>query len=124
MNVRATPTALLLTVLFAVLIGASSCADDAPDQTGPSQPADATTTVRIERSRFGEVELTVRAGTTVRWVNDDAFAHTVTSQSAPVAFDSGELRQGGTFEVTFDVPGTYRYFCEVHPTMRAVVVVR
>jgi plastocyanin len=101
----------------------AGCADDAPDQAVPATVPSAAT-VRIERSRFSETELTVAAGTTVVFVNDDAFAHTVTSRDgAPVAFDSGDLGQGDTFEVTFDRAGTYPYLCLIHPTMRAVVVV-
>lgn len=101
-----------------------ACADDAPDRAVPVSAAPTPATVRIERSRFSETELTISAGTTVVFVNDDAFAHTVTSRDgAPVAFDSGELGQGDTFEVTFDRVGTYPYVCLIHPTMRAVVVV-
>ena len=105
-----------------VLMVATACADDAPDTGGPD--AAATVTVRIERSRFSDPELAVSPGTAVVFVNDDAVAHTVTARDdAPLAFDSGDLGQGDTVEVTFDAPGTHRYFCEIHPTMRAVVIV-
>lgn len=72
----------------------------------------------------------VQAGTTVTFVNDSDEAHTVTAyDGVPVYFSSGgfeseeEARdnlsegligQEGTFEVTFDEPGTYRYFCIPH----------
>ena len=91
-------------------------------KTLPARPDAATVT--ITQSRFDEVELRVAAGTTVTFVNADPFAHTVTSRDgAPVAFDSGNLGQDETFEFTFDQPGEYAYFCQIHPTMRAVVIV-
>lgn len=91
------------------------------DSTGaPAGPA----RIVISRSRFDNVELRVAPGTTVVFENTDAFAHTVTSTDAsPISFDSGGLGQGETFEFTFDDAGEYPYFCRIHPTMRAVVIV-
>lgn len=81
-------------------------------------------TVTIERSRFAPEEITVAAGGTVEWVNLDPFDHTVTARDdQAVDFDSGPLGQDETFTQQFEEPGTYRYFCEIHPTMRASVTV-
>ena len=63
----------------------------------------------------------IAAGTTVTWTNDDSTAHTV-SQSGG-GFESGKLDPGMTFSFTFDTPGTYEYFCQYHPNMKATVVV-
>lgn len=116
-------SSLRLLAAVCVLGLATSCADDGPDATAGIEST-ATATVTIERSRFGERELVVPVGTTVTFVNLDEFAHTVTSrEDAPVPFDSGELVAGETFEITFDEPGTYDYFCRIHPTMRATVIV-
>ncbi len=80
--------------------------------------------VTISDSRFDTTELRVPVGTTVRFVNTDPYAHTVTSKDdSPAAFASGEFGQDETFEFTFDEPGEYAYFCEIHPTMRASVIV-
>ncbi len=80
--------------------------------------------VTISNSRFDNVELRVAPGTTVTFVNTDPFAHTITSRDdSTIAFDSGEIGQDETFEFTFDEPGEYAYFCRIHPTMRAVVIV-
>lgn len=90
------------------------------DSTGAEQPA----VVTISDSRFDMTELRVPVGTTVRFVNTDPYDHTVTSKDdAPAAFASGRLGQDETFEYTFDEPGEYPYFCEIHPTMRASVIV-
>lgn len=111
---------LLAVLLFSVC---AACGDDGPERAG-SVGLPAIEQVTIERSRFGVPDLTVAVGTTVVFVNEDPFAHTVTSVEGPdLAFDSGEMTQGAIFEITFDRPDTYHYFCEIHPTMRGTVVV-
>lgn len=116
-----TPRLIVIPFVLLALVG---CADDAPDAGGTTEVAAPVVQVTIERSRFSETTLTVSPGTTVRFVNRDAFDHTVTARAdAPVAFDSGAMTQDAVFEVTFDRAGTYEYFCEIHPTMRATVVV-
>ncbi len=90
-------------------------------------------TVTMELIAFKPETLTVAAGATVTWMQKDAGVHTVTSGTveqggggvtkAPDGrFDSGELATGETFTFTFGQPGTYSYFCAVHPaTMRGEV---
>lgn len=112
MNLRLVPLALVAAVSLTACV-----ADDASPPAG-------TVTVSISQSRFETRELRVPAGTTVVFENTDAAAHTVTSaDGSPLMFDSGEFGQGETFEITFDEPGEYPYFCVIHPTMRATVVV-
>lgn len=65
--------------------------------------------------------LTIKAGTTVTWTNEDAMMHTVTAVDG--SFDSGYLNEGDTWSYTFDTPGEYEYFCAPHPWMRAKVIV-
>ena len=69
----------------------------------------------------------VPAGTTVVWSNDDTAAHTVTSGTVADGpdgvFDSSLFMPDTTFEVTFDDPGEYPYWCIVHPWMVGTVVV-
>ena len=97
----------------------------------PSEPTvdeqsavDDTASVIIQQSRFGPTEVTVPVGGTVSFVNNDAFGHTVTAKAdQAVSFASDELGQADTFDVTFEEAGTFAYFCEIHPTMRATVVV-
>jgi plastocyanin len=68
----------------------------------------------------GRIEITV--GTTVAWTNNDAVPHTVTAVDR--SFDSGNLAAGATWQYTFTKPGTYQFFCVVHPFMKGVVIVR
>ncbi|NNE12028.1 MAG: hypothetical protein HKN41_07250 [Ilumatobacter sp.] len=103
---------------------ARTAAGPAVSDTGETEGENETVVVAIERSRFSVPELRIAPGTTVVWRNDDEFAHTVTaSDASPIPFDSTEFADGATFEMTFDEPGEYAYFCKIHPTMRAVVIV-
>ncbi len=74
--------------------------------------------VICKNNKFQPDSLTVKAGTTVTWVNQDGYAHTATSGTSPDArsglFDSGKINAGGTFSFTFDKAGTYDYFCIPH----------
>lgn len=90
-----------------------------------AEPAatDAAATVRIAQLKFQTDTVTIQAGQTVRWVNDDEVAHTVTFTSAAVP-SSDRLTRGRAFSARFDRPGIYTYACTPHPFMRGVVVVR
>jgi plastocyanin len=89
--------------------------------------------VTMQLIAFKPETLTVAPGATVTWTQSDPGVHTVTSGAVEQGgggvstvpdgrFDSGELATGETFTFTFDQPGTYSYFCAVHPaTMRGEV---
>jgi len=79
------------------------------------------TQVEIRGHGFSTPALTVKAGTTVTWINHDDDAHTVTSTAN--AFRSPGLDTDETFSFTFTQPGTYEYFCTLHPLMTGKVVV-
>ena len=66
--------------------------------------------------------MTVAVGTTVTWTNHDDVPHTATASDK--SFDSKSLDPDASFSYTFDKPGTYSYFCAVHPFMTARVVVQ
>jgi plastocyanin len=74
--------------------------------------------VICKNNKFDPSTLTVKAGTTVTWVNKDGYVHTVTSGTSPNdrsgLFDSGNINSGGTFSFKFDKAGTYDYFCIPH----------
>jgi plastocyanin len=71
---------------------------------------------------FTTPNLEVPAGTTVEWKNEDEVTHTVTANDK--SFDSGTMDAGAVWRHTFDRPGSYAYFCTLHPFMKATVVVR
>lgn len=76
--------------------------------------------VDIRDFTFQPEDLTIEAGTEIVWENRDRAPHTATAEGD---FDSGTLRRGDSYSVTFDKPGTYRYICAIHPYMTAKIVV-
>ena len=79
-------------------------------------------TIGIKQFKYGPSMLTVPVGTTVTWVNRDEEPHTVTSGTG--AFSSAGLVNDDTFVRTFTKPGTYQYFCSIHPYMKGTLVVK
>jgi amicyanin len=76
--------------------------------------------VKIGNFTFGPHEVKVKAGTTVTWTNEDDIPHTVVSSNN---FRSQVLDTDGTYSFTFTTPGTYKYFCSLHPHMTATIIV-
>jgi amicyanin len=77
--------------------------------------------VAIRNFAFGPQVVTIKAGTTVHWTNNDTEAHTVTSDNG--VFHSPVLQPGASYSYTFTKPGTYSYYCTIHPFMTGKVVV-
>jgi plastocyanin len=81
-----------------------------------------TADVKIDNFSFGPVALTVPVGTTVTWTNRDDIPHTVVSTDG--VFKSKALDTDDKFSFVFTKPGTYPYFCSVHPKMTGQIVVQ
>jgi plastocyanin len=79
--------------------------------------------VAIDNFSFNPPTLTVAVGTEVTWVNHDDIPHTVTSNDT-TTFASDLLDTDDTFTYRFEAPGTFPYFCSLHPFMTANVVVQ
>ena len=68
--------------------------------------------------------LKVKAGSTIKWTNQDPVEHNVTSASGPTKFASKNFGEGGTFEIKVDKPGVIHYRCTLHPaTMNGTIEV-
>jgi plastocyanin len=80
-------------------------------------------TVKIDNFAFDAQTVTVAPGSTVTWVNQDEEPHTVVADDGK-SFRSRALDTGQQFSFTFMSPGTYGYFCSVHPHMTGKVVVK
>jgi amicyanin len=78
--------------------------------------------VSIDNFTFGPQTLTVKAGTTVTWTNKDDIPHGIASDNNAFA-KSKALDTDDSYSFTFTTPGTYQYFCYVHPFMKGTVVV-
>lgn len=72
--------------------------------------------------------LTIKSGEKVRWINEDNAAHTITSgqpsEGPDGSFDSSLFMSKQNFEVTFSLPGTFEYFCMVHPWKKGKIIVK
>ena len=79
--------------------------------------------VGIRNFHFEPARLVVPAGATVTWTNRDEEPHVVAS--AGNGFKSSPaLDTGDHYTATFSKPGTYTYFCSIHPQMTGTIVVR
>ncbi len=116
----------------ALLAGTAACgntgSDPSSDAAAPSEASaseqDAAVTIRT--FAFDPDPITVQAGTTVTWTNEDEILHTVTSGArgdADGAFDEKLDGPGSVAEHAFETPGTYAYHCSIHPGMDGVVEV-
>jgi plastocyanin len=117
---------------------ASACGGGDGDGGAASAPsaADGGQTVALKLIAFKPERLSVGVGTAVTWKNEDASEHTVTSGTVSQGgggvttaidnkFESGSLKQNASFSFTFTSPGTYAYFCKIHPaTMRGEITVK
>jgi plastocyanin len=93
-----------------------------PNVTANDQPSAANVAVNIDNFVFGPQAITVPVGTTVTWINKDDIPHT--SVSTDGVFKSKVLDTDERFSYTFTKPGTYPYYCTIHPKMTGKVVVQ
>ena len=78
--------------------------------------------VTISNFTFSPKTLTVTVGMTVTWINQDDTPHRVASVDKVFASDA--LDTGDQFTHRFTAPGTYRYYCSIHPKMTATIIVQ
>ena len=93
-------------------------------QQSPAQqgtPVTGITHLTMQNSAYQPANIQVRVGTTVTWTNQDNVPHSITFKNGMK--DSGLLYHGQSFSYTFNTPGTYQYYCSVHPYMLATVTV-
>jgi plastocyanin len=109
-GVRAASTMSLAT-LAAILASAAAA---------PAALADAN--VAIVNSHYRPTPLMIMQGETVTWKNEGFLLHTVTAENGE--FDSGTIRAGGEFSLTFTKAGTFAYTCTIHPSMFGKVIVQ
>ena len=93
----------------------------APAFAAEAKPA---ATVVIDNFSFSPAQLSVAAGSTVTWENHDDMPHTIVNDATPREFKSVPLDSGEHFSQTFAKPGTYKYFCSIHPHMTGTIVVK
>jgi plastocyanin len=99
-------------------------ADATPAAEPEAEAKPAPNQVFIDNFTFNPPRLTVAAGTKVTWINHDDVPHTATSSARPRPFDSKTLDTDEQYSHVFSKPGTYDYFCAVHPHMTGQIIVK
>jgi plastocyanin len=128
---------LIACLAFGVMV--AGCGGDDDDGGGGAQEQQPAATsggggggggaqVSMKNIQFHPSNVTIKAGETVTWTNDEAIAHDVDGSGPGGNFSSGPtggMNQGDTFKFTFDKPGKYKYVCRVHaPGMSGTVTVK
>jgi plastocyanin len=91
--------------------------------TTPTQqktPSVSDNTIRIKNLAFDRENISVRVGSTVRWVNLDSAPHRIVFEDGA---DSTVLAASQSWSRKFDEAGTYKYSCTIHPAMQGTVIV-
>ncbi len=119
---------LLITVLFGALC-CFGCQQSAAQQKSepqafvePHNSEPQTHTVSIKDFKFEPATLTVSAGDTVIWKNEDIVPHTATTKGK--GFNSKGIESKASWKYVADKAGTYPYICAYHPTMKAKLIVK
>jgi plastocyanin len=111
--------AILLTTLVILNLCAAAWGDDA---ASVRMAGNKKNTIEIKDFAFNPQTLTVKAGEKITWINRDEEPHTVVSVEKQFK-KSTALDTDQEFTITADAPGTYTYFCSVHPKMTGTIVV-
>jgi plastocyanin len=108
--------------------GGAAAQEEQPAQTSEGGGGGGGAQVSMQNIQFEPGDLTINAGETVTWTNDEAVPHDVDGSGPGGDFSSGPeggMNEGDTYDFTFDEPGTYDYVCRVHaPGMAGTVTVR
>ena len=109
--------AVAVTALLAVAVPKLTAAGEAAVAAAAS-PA----TVEIDNFAFAPAALTIAAGTTVTWKNQDDSPHRIGDKNG--TFTSAALDTDDSFSHTFAAPGEYPYICTIHPYMAGKIIVK
>ena len=108
-------------VAAALAVAAFAVAATLPAASARATETELKIEVKTDNFAFAPQRIVVKAGTTITWINADDAPHTVVSTAK--LFRSSALDTTDKFSFTFATPGTYEYFCSLHPHMTGTVVV-
>ena len=112
--------AAAVTVLVLAACGSTASSGSSSTPSAASTSGGSAAAVTIQNFAFTPQRLTVKAGTTVTWTNNDSAPHTVTSSdgistsASTTSLFNGSVSPGATFSYTFAKAGTYYYLCTIH----------
>jgi plastocyanin len=116
-----------LTVAATVTVVLVGCGSDDPGDGGgapfevPGDPVPTTEVTLVKSYRFDPAVISVDAGATVTWTNEDDFPHDVTLLDG--SDETVDLPIGESGSLSFDEAGTVFYQCSIHPQMHGKVVI-
>ncbi|WP_261776899.1 cupredoxin domain-containing protein [Rhodococcoides kroppenstedtii] len=111
----------LVGTVAALAISLTACTEDPQPAERPTGP----NVVTVADMAYSPATVTISPGDTVTWFfDDDRMAHNVVGIDNASSLLHSPMIAAGQFSQTFDDPGTYNYFCTVHPNMTGVVIVR
>ena len=128
---RAVTTAAVVLVLALFVAGCGGQAGDTATtatNAGTGTAASASTIpagaipVVMKNTAFAPADVTIKAGQTVAWVNQDSMQHDVVANDG--SFRSQLLDTGQVFTFTFSKAGSFPYYCAIHPQMKGTVTVQ
>ena len=102
---------------------AAPASSSTPASTSTPAAASGGVAITMKNIAFAPTSVTVKAGQTVTWTNEDDVAHNVIADSG-ASFKSDLLNKGGTFTFTPKKAGTIEYECTIHPGMKATLNVQ
>src|SRR5258707_9884371 len=125
-TINPTPRRRRITLLFGAVGVTALVAAALPELTAAGAAAvtaaASPATVQIDNFAFAPAALTVTAGTTVTWKNEDDSPHRIGDKNG--TFKSAALDTDDTFSHTFAAPGEYPYICTIHPYMAGKIIVK
>jgi plastocyanin len=107
-------------ILLVIAIAAGQTRNFSSASAEEKKPAE--TVVKIDNFTFTPNVVTVPAGSTIRWINKDDIPHNVVTEDKTIK--SKVMDTDEQFSYTFTKPGTYPYFCSIHPKMTGKIVVQ
>ena len=135
-------TKLIALILASLALGLAACGGDddsggdsggggssSGQSNGGGASAGGGTSVGMKDIQFDPKDLTVKAGETITFTNDESVPHDVHKESGPggdfASGPEGGMQQGDTFKLKLEKPGTYEYVCRVHaPGMAGTITVK
>jgi plastocyanin len=116
------PSLIGLFIMVLCFFVVSSACHKKSNSTPTPVPVPGANEVWMQNTAFNPATITISVNTTIKWINKDGFAHTVTSDGS--LFDSGTINSNGTYSHQFTAIGTFPYRCILHSGMTGKVIVQ
>jgi len=111
---------LIIVIFYLTMNSKSTSYSSTSNMTSiPTSEVSSPNSVSIKNFSFNPETLTIKAGETVTWTNNDSAVHNIKFDS----FISPSINIGESYKHTFNAPGTFNYSCGIHPTMTGTIIV-